>query len=141
MTQARNAGVEQNQETAGLLPQSTNTLFPDLLERAAAKRRGANSRHSSLALSRQANCFVSAYFDDLPYLAPTDLIQFWSSNRVKFGVLCDIALEYLSIPASTATVERVFSIAGDICDRKRNRMKPETLNMQTMIRFNKLYIS
>ena len=44
----------------------------------------------------------------------TDPLLYWKLNATKYPSLCKVALEYLTIQASSAAVERIFSIAGKI---------------------------
>ena len=39
-------------------------------------------------------------------------LLFWKSHEVKFKSLAEIARKYLGVPASSAAVERIFSISG-----------------------------
>ena len=118
-----------------------NSLFPDLMERAKAKRRAVGPRQG-LSAGFQAESILSAYVNDFSTMKKcSNVLEFWQTNSVKYGKLSDIAIGYLTIPASTATIERVFSIAGDVVDVKRNRIRPKQLEMETMLRFNKKFIS
>jgi len=117
----------------------TDSLFRDFMERANAKRR-ASGPQQGLSVGFQAESIIAAYFSDLPYTKTNDVLKFWWCNSAKYGKLAEIALGFLTIPASTATIERVFSIAGDIADVKRNRICPKMLEIETMLRFNKMLI-
>jgi hypothetical protein len=46
-------------------------------------------------------------------------LLFWKANENKFRILSEMARKYLEVPASSAAVERVFSIAGHILSCKR----------------------
>jgi hypothetical protein len=37
-------------------------------------------------------------------------------------------------------MKRVFSVAGDVSEKKRNRIQPKQLEIETMLRFNKRYV-
>ncbi|KAL5491025.1 hypothetical protein EMCRGX_G016239 [Ephydatia muelleri] len=54
-----------------------------------------------------------------------DPLQYW---RGKSGPLSKIALQILSVPASSAPVERIFSHAGLIVTAKRTRMADDLLS-------------
>ena len=47
----------------------------------------------------------------------TDPITWWKENTIGFPTLSRMAKNYLSVPA-----EEVFSTAGDIVSKKRNRL-------------------
>ena len=49
-------------------------------------------------------------------------LKFWKSNQYKFPLLAKLAKKFLGIPASSASAERMFSIAGHIFSLKRRKM-------------------
>lgn len=53
-----------------------------------------------------------------------DIIKYWEGYHNK--QLSKMALEFLSIPASSANVERLFSTARSVDRYNRQNMKPET---------------
>ena len=54
-------------------------------------------------------------------------LHWWESNAKKFPNLSVMARQYLSCPASSASVERLFSIIGICFSDKRQRSKASTL--------------
>ena len=52
----------------------------------------------------------------------TDPLLFWKLNENRFKELSKLARKYLGVPASSAAVERMFSIAGHVFHTKRRRM-------------------
>ena len=64
------------------------------------------------------------------------LLDFWSPNEKKFPVLSKLAKKYLCIQATSASSERIFSIASNIMSKFRNRLTPE--NAGTIIFVNKM---
>ena len=49
-------------------------------------------------------------------------LEFWKSNHLKFPLLANLAKKYLGIPASSASVERMFNICGHIFSLRRRKM-------------------
>ncbi len=54
-------------------------------------------------------------------------LVYWRRNQRKFSKLSSLAKKYLSVPASSGGVERLFSIAGSIARARRNRITAQTL--------------
>lgn len=57
-----------------------------------------------------------------------DVMQWWENHSSEYPRLYRFAQKILSIPASSAASERVFSAAGNIITEKRNRIGPKTVN-------------
>ena len=49
-------------------------------------------------------------------------LKFWKKYQSVFPSLSSLARKYLSVPASSAGVERMFSIAGHIFSLKRRKL-------------------
>ena len=52
----------------------------------------------------------------------TDPLLFWKLNENRYKELSKLARKYLGVLASSAAVERMFSIAGHVFHTKRRRM-------------------
>ena len=52
----------------------------------------------------------------------TSGFEFWQQKQLVYYVLAPLALDLISMPASEAYSERVFSLCGDLCAQKRNRL-------------------
>jgi len=57
-----------------------------------------------------------------------EVIEWWKNNANLYPQLSKLALKLLSIPASSAAAERVFSLAGNIITEKRNRLCPKSVD-------------
>ena len=65
-----------------------------------------------------------------------DPLGFWKKHEHRFPLLSKLAAFYLSIPASSAPVERLFSIAGKIFRPERCRLNDITFEDLLLIRCN-----
>jgi len=59
--------------------------------------------------------------------ADKDPISWWRVKRSKFPRLSRLALDILTIPASSADIERAFSEAGDMLEPRRSRLSPDII--------------
>ncbi len=50
-----------------------------------------------------------------------DALTFWRLNEFKWPELGQVAKKYLGVPASSASVERMFSISGHLNSNKRRK--------------------
>ena len=60
-----------------------------------------------------------------------DILQWWQKHEKILPILSQIAKQILTIPASSAKSERVFSTGGNIVTKKRNRLIPK--HVETLI--------
>ena len=66
----------------------------------------------------------------------TDILEWWASNEKEFPNLSIMARQYLGVPATSASAERLFSIAGRVYDDLRQRMTPEMLEERMWAKIN-----
>ena len=55
-----------------------------------------------------------------------DPLEWWKKRSGVFPKLSEMALRLLSVPATSAPSERIFSMAKQIITDKRNRLDPST---------------
>ena len=67
-----------------------------------------------------------------------DEIMFWKNSPPKIAKLRKSALSHLASPASSASIERVWSYAGILSKGLRNRSKNELINSKLMLFLNQL---
>lgn len=65
-----------------------------------------------------------------------DWLKWWYQYRNKFPKLYYLFLDTCCVPASSAPSERVFSYAGNVMTKKRNRLKPGTLQSLCRAKIN-----
>ena len=66
-----------------------------------------------------------------------DVLKWWAENEINFPALSVMARQYLGVPATSASAERLFSLAGRAFDDMRQNMKEEMLEMLMWARVNR----
>lgn len=61
------------------------------------------------------------------------------SAMLKFPRLCELFLKYNAAVPSSASVKRLFSIAGNVFQRKRRILTDENFEMQLLLKAHKPY--
>lgn len=62
--------------------------------------------------------------------------EYWVTLAATLPTISQVALLLCRIAASEADCERVFSLEGNLHDRKRNRLEPELVEKMVFIRYN-----
>lgn len=79
-------------------------------------------------------CEVDQYLSEPRSPTTSCPLKFWESNSNRFGVLSQIARKYLAIPASSAGVERIFSISGWLSRARRASISSENISRLLLVR-------
>ena len=66
----------------------------------------------------------------------TNVLQYWKQKQTTHPCLTKLALQYLVVPASSAPVERLFSIGGKIFRPDRCRLTDQTFERLIFIKNN-----
>jgi hypothetical protein len=69
-----------------------------------------------------------------PELDGFDVLDWWNRHQASFPLLYQLALEYLSVPASSAAIERQFSKAKLVHSDRRQSLTPERLAGMVLLR-------
>lgn len=70
---------------------------------------------------------VQAYLDVPAVPSSVRLLEWWAENRLRFPNLALMARQFLSVPATSASAERLFSLAGANFSDHRKNMTDEHL--------------
>ena len=81
---------------------------------------------------------VQMFFTEAPIAKQDDPLSWWRENEGRFPTLSNLARSLLCIPATSTPVERIFSVAGNICSQKRTSLTREHVDMLTFLSMNKL---
>ena len=97
-----------------------STVLLDVFSEIVADSNETNDDHPVNAgeVDRYLNVPIIDFKTGDPYL-------WWSQHHQEFPFLSKLACRYLSAPATSVPSERLFSVAGDLHDEKRNRIMPE----------------
>ena len=63
------------------------------------------------------------------------ILAWWKEHEMFYPHIPMVAKKYLAIPASSVASEPVFSFTGNLVNKKRTRMSPDTV--KTMVFLNK----
>jgi hypothetical protein len=83
---------------------------------------------------------LERYIGDIKNKIIDNGLTFWldMKNQMSYSLIAPLAMDLLALPASQAYVERVFSVCGDLCARKRNRMC-RNLEQRAFLKMNRHY--
>uniref|UniRef100_A0A1X7TPU4 BED-type domain-containing protein n=1 Tax=Amphimedon queenslandica TaxID=400682 RepID=A0A1X7TPU4_AMPQE len=116
---------------------STSSAAGDSVQQPQPKRRKLFSYLPSTKTSSRINIEVDLYLSEPALPEEAKPLDFWKLNESKFPKLSRMAKYYLSIPASSAPVERLFSIiAGKIFRQDRCSMTDAVFQKLIAIKYN-----
>jgi len=69
-----------------------------------------------------------------PLKEDADILDFWVQHEQIYSDIANIAFDVLTIPASSAPVERVFLTVGHVSAGKRNRLSGVKLEREVLRR-------
>lgn len=116
-----------------------NDIFAAAVAAAAKQRRSADLSQDSMRVDAQLESYYVRFSSKSAPPMENEL-EFWDNNA-DYPILKDVAISVLAIPATSAPVERIFSIAGNILADERSRLSDTNLENQVMVRVNKKLFS
>ena len=57
------------------------------------------------------------------------ILTWWKEHAVRFPYLSRLARSYLAMPATSASVKRLFSVSGQVVTAKRASLDPTTVSL------------
>lgn len=69
-----------------------------------------------------------------------DPLEYWLNQQATYPLLSSVAIDILSIPGSSAPVERVFSMAGHSTIGKRNRLSDHNLEREVLLKKKQAFL-
>ncbi len=65
-----------------------------------------------------------------------EVVEWWRKRRHSYPLLTKVAVYFLMIPATSVPSERVFSVAGQIVNKKRSSLAPDNVNRLIFLHTN-----
>ncbi len=72
---------------------------------------------------------AGAQFNDGKLGVHSPILKWWKEHAALFPYLSQVARPYLAIPTTSVSVERLFSVAGQVVSTKRNSLHPSTVTL------------
>lgn len=118
-----------------------NVILAENRDRDKTNRRNLSNQlrekvAEALGLVRSTRSEYEKYLDEEEIGFDEDPLEWWKNNESRFPKIAVLARRYLSIPASSAPSERVFSTAGHIVNVKRTSLLPENVDMLVFLNKN-----
>lgn len=88
------------------------------------------------ALQDSQDAEIEHYFKDRGIMIDECPLQWWKNKQSEYPKLSQLARIYLSIPASTASSERSFSVGGLILHQNRRSLSPERVSRLIFMKYN-----
>ncbi|GBC12853.2 zinc finger BED domain-containing protein RICESLEEPER 2-like [Rhizophagus irregularis DAOM 181602=DAOM 197198] len=70
---------------------------------------------------------LNSYFNSTPEPGTINVLEWWKGHKSNYPTLAKMARNYLSIPATSAPVERLFSESGNLITPERNRLRSDII--------------
>ena len=70
----------------------------------------------------------------------TDTLLFWKLHENSLPLLAPLAKKFLGIPASSASVERMFNISGHVFSNKRRRTGVKLYQNLVFLKLNEMFL-
>lgn len=84
---------------------------------------------------------LEQYLTSIPSLEDgVDPVMHWVEQENMYPLLAPLSIDLLTIPGSSAPIERTFSTAGESSGGKRNRLSDVNLEREVLLRKNRAYI-
>lgn len=123
-----------------LAERQSNSLFARAIEK---KRLSQGTELTQCTDERRVENALADYFVFVQQHqgAKTDCLSFWSTCPEKWNCIKELALDMLTIPASSASIERAFSYAGHATEKRKNRTGPDLLKWKLFNHLNKEFMN
>ena len=79
-------------------------------------------------------------YENMPSFSGYDVLNWWKSHKEMLPILSKLAQLYLSIPATSAQSERVFSAYGRVFSSSRTSLEPRKVEGLVVINKNKILL-
>ena len=119
--------------TGFLIPSARQKNLERYREESGPRRRGS--------ISGKLDFLLNLYIEEKVTMAhyDHDPVRFWLLKESLYSHIARYAVDTLQIPASSATVERLFSTEGESCSGKQSNLQDARLEREVLLHRNKKY--
>jgi hypothetical protein len=121
------------------IPAATSSDAPKPLlskRRRLAQGATATSVKRDTTVDEQIAKFIRI-LDEGDFVPEVNCFDFWREHSEDYPAFADLALQMLSIPATSASAERLFSAAGVSASGRRTTIGPALLEAEAIAKYNK----
>ena len=133
----KNAEIDYPKENEDVQSTSSSSSFKDAMNSFKAKRAKLDGKANLRSLAEKV---IEKYASEPPLNDGENTYKYWKHKSESIDpmerYLAQVAEIYLTPPASSADIERLFSTAGDIFTNETNRLKPENGEKKLFCREN-----
>ncbi|XP_040565462.1 uncharacterized protein [Lepeophtheirus salmonis] len=132
------SNVDDSQSFSSTPPQSFSIKQPPVKKKKTLFSFMIDEKEEDYVPGRNhmANKEVKDYLESVTLEMNENPAEFWRSNSKKYPLLSKLAKEFLGIPSSSAPVERLFSVAGNIFRVERCQLTDARFEQLIFIRCN-----
>lgn len=105
---------------------SLDSAFEEILQERQSQARSVSNTSAEVQ--------VQTYLSEKTTPKSSGPLQYWKEHANQFPSMAAVATQYLCAPCSSVDSERLFSAVANILDEKRNRLKPEKVEMLVFIK-------
>lgn len=121
--------LEAQPDSSSSRKSSLKGLFEEILQE-HDEERGASST------STQVQNQIQTYLTEQTVPRSDSPFQYWGVNQIRFPTLAATAAKFLCAPCTSVDSERLFSVASNIIDARRNRLGGERAEMLIFLKKN-----
>ena len=140
--------IDKHNEIRKLIKSKLNNIMTSLksIETNTAKNQSENEKergnnyicfqHAELNEPDELDNTIDEYLSALKVNKLNCTLEFWKTNESRWPFLAKLAKKHLGVPASSAAVERIFSIGGHILSNKRRRSGIQLFSDEVFLKLN-----
>jgi hypothetical protein len=112
--------------------------YIDLLQQELNRRQAAlnNNNCNNSNNNESSKSELDKYLSHPTISLKDDPFAYWRLNKELFPILCKLSCKFLIIPGTSASSERIFSLAGNIIAQKRTRLSSKHISMMIFLNKN-----
>ncbi|CAK9299329.1 unnamed protein product [Gordionus sp. m RMFG-2023] len=117
----------ENKKNTGITDSQEEINEFSFLERIFSQKRNSEGDYISAEIIEENISELHTYLNEPLVSLKDDILVWWKANSERFPVLSLAARSFLAIQATSVPCEQIFSKAGDLVTKKRNRLSNKTI--------------